>query len=94
MVLESTTVEDDPEKGPSNDLLESSDSSKVSSKQGWNEQNLAVCFTWRRHLATSGAKKSSRRIPLEPPPLPHFWVAFAIWALPAAMQGDFKAISG
>ena len=34
VVLEAATVEEDPKKGPSNDSLESSDSSYISSKQG------------------------------------------------------------
>ena len=95
MVLEAATAEDDSGKGPSKDSLESSDSSKVSSKQCWPERNLAVdCFAGRQRLAASEVEESSRWIPLEPPPLPRFWVADATWALPAAVRGDFKAISG
>ena len=44
MVLEAATVEEDPEKGPSNDSLELSDSSKVSSKQGRSGPDLAGGF--------------------------------------------------
>ena len=45
MVLEAATVEGDPEKGPSNDSLESSDSSKVSSKQGRSGPYMAGGFS-------------------------------------------------
>ena len=45
MVLEAATVEEDPEKGPSKDSLESSDSSKVSSKQGHSGRHVAGGFS-------------------------------------------------
>ena len=44
VVLEVATVEGDPEKGPLNDSLESSDSSKVSLKQGRSGPYMAGGF--------------------------------------------------
>ena len=72
VVLEATAVEEDPEKGPSNDSLESSDSSLVSSKQGRSGPYAAGGFSWHRRLPVSGVEGSSRWMPLEPSPRPRF----------------------
>ena len=62
-----------PEKGPSKDSLESSESSNMSSYCGRQLLEESGGLDRFLCLAPPGVDESSRRMPLDPPPRPHFW---------------------
>ena len=66
-----------PEKGPSKDLLESSESSNVSSYCGRQLLEESGSLDRFLYLALPDADESSRRMPLDPPPWPCCWEAAA-----------------
>ena len=64
-------------KGPSKDLLESLESSNVSSYCGQQLLEESDSLDHFLCLVPPGADESSRRMPLDPPPQAHFWEAAA-----------------
>ena len=81
-------------KGPSKDLLESLESSNLSSYCGQQLLEESGSLDHFLCLVPPDADESSRWMPLDPPPQPHFWEVAANWAFPAFEQGAFWVTSG